>query len=501
VTVRASYLLASALCGGLAGATVVRAAAAPAAVLLGLAALGGARAPLGAAACALALAGWWWGSERLRTLDRSVLAPRIGTAERAIVELEEPPRPGRFATRVRALVVRWGRLRLREPVLLELPVGRAPPQGARLSVLGLLRAPRGPSNGFDERSWLRRHGVHVVLRVDAWRRVGSRDGLGGVADRLHAWLARDGAPGLRGERRGVIEGVVLGEDQGLSDTLKQRFRASGLYHLLAVSGSNVAVVAVGVLGLAWLLGVSRLGAELAALAGIGAYVLAVGPQPSVIRAGVAAALGSLAWLTGRERDRWYALLVAAVVLLAWNPYNARDPGFQLSFAAVLSIFVLAPRFRRVLEGYPLPRRLRGPVSVSAACGLGTAPVCWFQFHAIPLLTVPANAAAAPAVTPMLGLALVAAVVAPVAHGPAVLLALANGWCAAYLAACARFFGGLPGAQIRSPAAAAALAAGVLLAAAYAWRRGERAEAGLSPHGQRPAEDRARAASPAGAHRR
>jgi competence protein ComEC len=163
--------------------------------------------------------------------------------------------------------------------------------------------------------------------------------------------------------------------------------------------------------------------------------------------------------------------------------------------------VLAPRFRRVLEGYPLPRRLRGPVSVSAACGLGTAPVCWFQFHAIPLLTVPANAAAAPAVTPMLGLALVAAVVAPVAHGPAVLLALANGWCAAYLAACARFFGGLPGAQIRSPAAAAALAAGVLLAAAYAWRRGERAEAGLSPHGQRPAEDRARAASPAGAHRR
>ena len=114
-----------------------------------------------------------------------------------------------------------------EPVLLELPAGRAPPQGARLSVLGVLRAPRGPSNGFDEEAWLRRHGVHVVLHVDAWRRIGRRSGLGGVADRLHAWLARDGAPGLEGERRGVIEGVVLGEDQGLSDTLKQRFRASG----------------------------------------------------------------------------------------------------------------------------------------------------------------------------------------------------------------------------------------------------------------------------------
>jgi competence protein ComEC len=388
-----------------------------------------------------------------------------------------------------------------EPVLLELPSGRAPPQGARLSVLGILREPRGPSHGFDERAWLRRYGVHVVLRADAWRRVGSRGGLGGIADRLHAWLARDSVPGLAGRRRAVLEGVVLGEDQGLSDGLKQRFRASGLYHLLAVSGSNVALVAAGVLGLAWLLGISRLAAEVGALAGIGAYVLAVGPQPSVLRAGVAGALGSLAWLTGRQRDAWYALLAAAVALLAWNPYNALDPGFQLSFAAVLSIFLVAPRFRRVLEGYPLPPLVADAVAVSAACGLGTAPVSWLQFHAIPLLTVPANAAAAPVVAPMLGLALVTALAAPVAPAAAAVLAAVNGWCAAYLAGCAEVFGGLPGAQIRSPAAAAALAACVLLAAAYAWPRGERAEAGLPTHRQRPAEDRAGGTPPAGADRR
>jgi competence protein ComEC len=494
VTLRAPYVLAAALCCGLAAATVVPAAVLPAGLLLALAVT--LRAPIAAAACVLAVAGWWWGSDRLRSLDRSALLPRVGTAARAVVELQEPPRAGRFETRVRALVVRWGTERPHEPVLLELPAGRAPPQGARLSVLGVLRAPRGPSNGFDERAWLRRHGMHVVLRADAWRRIGRRGGLGGAADRLHAWLARDGAPGLAGERRAVIEGVVLGEDQGLSDTLKQRFRASGLYHLLAVSGSNVVFVASGVLGLAWLLGVSRLAAEVAALGAIGAYVLAVGPQPSVIRAGVAGALGSLAWLSGRQRDRWYALLVGAVVLLAWNPYNALDPGFQLSFAAVLSIFVLAPRFGRVLEGYPLPSLLRAPVALSTACGLGTAPICWFQFHAIPLLTVPANAAAAAVVAPMLGLALVSALVAPVAHAPAVLIAELDGWLAAYLAGCARLFGGLPGAQIRSPEAAALLAAVVLLAAAYAWRRGDRAQARVPPHRQRPAEDRARAAPPA-----
>src|SRR6266511_4122839 len=83
--------------------------------------------------------------------------------------------------------------------------------------------------------------------------------------------------------------------------------------LLAVSGQNVALVAGGALLLAWLLGVQRLIAEVGALAAILAYVLAVGAQPSVVRAGVAGALGSLAWLTARTADRWHLLLVGAIV--------------------------------------------------------------------------------------------------------------------------------------------------------------------------------------------
>jgi len=61
--------------------------------------------------------------------------------------------------------------------LLELPPGRAPPQGALLSVIATVEEPRGPSHGFDERTWLRRHGVHVVLRASAWRVVRVRGGL------------------------------------------------------------------------------------------------------------------------------------------------------------------------------------------------------------------------------------------------------------------------------------------------------------------------------------
>ncbi len=455
------------------------------------------------AAMAVVLGAWAWGSVRLDGLDRSTLVSRIGTVERALVEVDEPPKPGSFDQRARAVLLRWGALRPREPVYLELPLGRSPPQGADISLLGQLRAPTGPSNGFDQGTWLRRQGIHVVLRAKGpWRIVGRRGGIYGLGDDVERWLSGDSTRGLTGERRDVIEAIVLGRSNLIGQSLLADFRASGLYHCLAVDGLKVSTIALAVVGIALLAGIGRLAAEVAALAAVAAYALAVGLHPSVIRAGIAAALGSLAWLAARQRDRWQALLVGAAVLLAWNPYALLDAGFQLSFAAVASIFVVTPRVVRALEGYPVSRWLAQLTGVSVACGLATAPVTWLQFHQISLVTVPANVVAVPVVVEVLGLALVTAAIAPFAPPVASALAWLNGWGAWFVAACARGFGSLPGAQVTSGRWAAVLGLGAVGAAAYAWKRGERAraEAGLSLHGERPAEDRARPATAPGARR-
>ena len=231
---RYPYALAASLCGGLACALAVRLSfvALPlvAVGLLAAAAVAENRLRLPLVAAALVLAGWWWGSVRLDALDRSVLRGHVGEADETLIVVTGPPRTSRFAIRAPAEVRRFGSLAVREAVQLELPVGRSPPQGAIIEALGQLALPKGPSHGFDERAWLAHKGVHVVLRVDRWRVVGRRGGLGGVADSLHARLEATIAPGLRGERRAVLEGVVLGDDAALGDDLRQRFRASGLYH-------------------------------------------------------------------------------------------------------------------------------------------------------------------------------------------------------------------------------------------------------------------------------
>jgi competence protein ComEC len=450
---------------------------------LGLAAANGARAPVlalaGVAAAALvgavsphrraslvllavALAGWWWGSARLDALGVSPLEGEIGHSGEVVAVVTGPPRASTFAIRVSAEVRHYRARTIRERVLLELPLGRSPPQGAVLALRATVTAPRGPADGFDERGWLERRGVHVVLRGGEWRIVGRRGGIGGVSDRLRAHVAGAIAPALAGERRAVLAGIVLGADEGLDQGLQDDFKASGLYHLLAVSGQNITYLALGVLGLAWLLGIPRVVAQVVAIVAIVGYVLAVGWQPSVVRAGIAGGLASLAWLLSRPRDRWHFLALGALVLLAWTPATLLEPGFQLSFAAVASIFVLVPRLRATLEGYPLPGWLRDVIAVSIACAAVTAPILWFQFGSVPLYSPFANVLVTLAVPPLLGIALVGSLVAPILPSAALALALLNGALAAYIALCARLVGSLPSAEIES-GPAVALLLGALLA--------------------------------------
>ncbi len=507
MTARFPHAFAGSLCVGFALANLGRLTlvdALVAALLLGALGLlsGGPWFRWALLASALVAVACAWGSFRLSQLDRSVLASRIGTAERAVVEVQEPPRAGSFDQRMKALVLRWGTLRPHERVLLKLPLGRAPPQGAVLRLVGELRAPPGPTNGFDEAKWLRRQGIHAVMSGQSWRIVGRRGGVSGIGDRVGRWLSGDTTPGLKGERRDVIEAIVLGRSSGMDEGLLDDFRATGLYHCLAVDGLKVAAVGGGAAAVVLLLGFGSYLAQVAALLTVTGYALAVGLHPSVVRAALAAGLGSLAWLAGRERDRWQALLVGAAVLLGWNPYALFDAGFQLSFAAVASIFVVTPRVVGALEGYPVSHELAQLIGVSTACGLATAPVTWFQFHQISLVTVPANVVAVPVVVEVLCLALLTAMVAPVAPSVAAAMAQLNGLGAWFVAVCARAFARLPGAQITSPRAAALLGLSAVGVAAYAWQRGERAraEAGVPPDGDGPAEDRGGAPTAARADR-
>ncbi len=263
-------------------------------------------------------------------------------------------------------------------------------------------------------------------------------------DEIHARAARALGSGMPDREAELARGFVLGDDERIDATTVEDFRRAGLSHLLAVSGQNVALLALLVMPLLAALGMPLRTRLLWILAAIAVYVPLAGGGPSIVRAGVMGALGLLATLAGRRSSRLYALVVAALMTLAIDPGIAADVGWQLSFAAVLGILALAGPLRGALAARIGTRGWRGTLAegaaVTVAATLATAPLIAFHFEALSTMTLVANLLALPAVAPAMWLGMLVSIGAQVPGFPA---ALPNALAApllAYIAAVARWCG-------------------------------------------------------------
>jgi competence protein ComEC len=243
-------------------------------------------------------------------------------------------------------------------------------------------------------------------------------------------------------------------------------RATGMTHLTAVSGSNVAVVIGLVLGLCAVVGVPRRGRPPLALAALAGFVVLARPEPSVVRAAAMGAIG----LVGLSRSRRSAgppvLGAAIVVVLVLDPWLARSYGFALSSLATLGLLLFTRPWGDAI-GARLPRRLTplGPLlAVPVAAQAMTAPVVVLLQGSVSVVGVVANLLAAPLV-PVATVAGVATALASVVWLPA---ARAVAWVGIVpttaIAQVARFFARVPGGTMPWPdgAPGALLLAGLTL---------------------------------------
>ena len=412
-------------------------------------------APLTAAVVvACVVLGAAWSADGLIARAADPLATRIGSVQDARLLIDGQPRPGLYGSSAIARL---------DGHPLELRSRGALRQGAIVEVSGTLAPVRPSGGGFDRRTWLARQGVHESLAARTIAVIGRRGGLAGVLDRLREGARAALAAGGDSESARIATGVALGGSATLGESTVEDFRASGLAHLLAVSGGNVVLLVAAVLGLAWVAGMPRALAHGCAIPAVVAYAAIVGGGPSVVRAAATGVLASLAWLAGSDRDPWHLLALAAAAVLALDPWAVVGPGFQLSFVAVAAIHGIAPGIRSWLEGTPVPLRLCSALAVSTACTVATAPVALVFFGRTSLVaSLPANLLALPAIAPLLWLALAACAIWPVAPGATVQIDAAVGALGAYVGLVAHLGKWLDGAL---PGWALVLA---LLGAAIAW---------------------------------
>ena len=261
-----------------------------------------------------------------------------------------------------------------------------------------------------------------------------------IGDRADAALGA-GMPAREAE---LARGFVLGEDDRIDPRTVEDFRRSGLSHLLAVSGQNVALLALLAMPALGALGIPLRARLIWVLALIAVYVALTGAGPSIQRAGVMGALTVLATLAGRRASRLYGLAVAAIVTLAVEPRIAADVGWQLSFAAVVGILLLAAPLRRAIAARIGSRGLAGALADGAAltiaATLATAPLIAFHFGAVSTTTLAANLLALPAVAPSMWLGMLAAAAGQVPGIPVAPINAVNAPLLAYIAQVAAWCG-------------------------------------------------------------
>ena len=308
-------------------------------------------------------------------------SPREGM-QRLTVTLEEPPRIALAVTAPRYPVV--------EP-------------GVRVRLDGRPEPP--PEGGYGD--YLRRIGVAGTLRSSDLVIISRADDPAGLLERVRRAGGDALARALPEPAAGLAAGILIGLRDRVDRDLAAVFTATGMSHVVAISGWNIALVA-GLVG-ALLAGRARRTRSGAILVAIVGYTVLAGASASVVRAAAMAGVALLARESGRPGTAAAALGWAVALLVLAVPANAADVGLQLSAAATAGLIAWSTPLTAAIErraGW-LPGWIREGLGVSLAAQAATLPIVLLAFGRVAPLSPLTNLA----VVPLVPLAMAAGTVA------------------------------------------------------------------------------------------
>jgi competence protein ComEC len=287
--------------------------------------------------------------------------------------------------------------------------------GDRVAVWASLREPRnfGDPGAFDAVADARRAGIHALGFCKSGRLLDARPPVRRAGPARWAALGRRWARRqfatwiLPGEEEGLVRAMVLGDRTGVSAETSEAFRMAGTYHVLAISGAQVALLAGVLLTLARAAGFGPASSGALVSLLLAFYAVFVGGDPPVARAAVMGIVMLLGRALDLDSDLPNLLGLAAFLLLCQRPLAVGDASFQLSFVATAGILLLLPPLLARLPRLPL--RLETALAGSLAAQLPLTPLLAAHFHRLAPAALILNLVAVPLSSAVLlaGLALLA----------------------------------------------------------------------------------------------
>ncbi len=231
------------------------------------------------------------------------------------------------------------------------------------------------------------------------------------------------------EAAGIVTAILIGDRAGLTEPVRDRLQRAGTYHVIAISGGNIALLVATILTVLALTRCTGRIATLLALAGVVGYASVVSGGASVVRATIMAAVYLGARLLDHRSPPLNAVAATVALMLAADPLDLVDVGFGLTVGATVGILLVAHRWDSLL-----PKRwaLRAPAALllaSIAAEVALLPLSASSFLRVTVAGLLLNFAA----IPLMSVAQIGGLLTLIAS-PLPMLSTAAGAVASYAAA-------------------------------------------------------------------
>ncbi len=271
------------------------------------------------------------------------------------------------------------------------------------------------TNGFDYSRYLKSQGIFFETVVDATQIsvVGSRSHF--IKDAIYCFRMKcislfDAVFPV--EECGVLKAYIVGDSSGITSETDEIFSASGLSHVLSVSGMHVAVFLSFITALLGFLKISKRKQMILSLCFVIVFVIFTGASIATIRAGIICLFALGAQLIFKHSDPLTALLEAAAILCIYNPLVILDASFLLSFSATLGIILfsggISRTFSRLYKCIPVQLKIRHLVkticditAVGISANLVIIPILVALFNQFSIVSILATIVISPLLTPIL----------------------------------------------------------------------------------------------------
>lgn len=191
------------------------------------------------------------------------------------------------------------------------------------------------------------------------------------------------------EKSALMAAMLTGYRENLTETMEDAFSASGLIHIMAVSGANIFFLLVPILWLFRMLGFNRRVGAAAAIPLLFFYILITGIEASVLRASAMALIILAGKIFDRKAEVMNSLCIASLIILMINPFMLMDVGFQLSAGATAGLGLL---YKKVYGCIPkkIPRLIRETTAATTAAQAGVLPMLILYFSRVSVVSLLSN---------------------------------------------------------------------------------------------------------------